>query len=180
MRSAAASPAGRSCAPWRPVLRRSAWTRSTSRTSAAPSARAVSGRVLRTPRVPAVRSGPTVCSVLGSGGPSAEVMRAEAATFILLTRTQSCCSLSLTYQLTFSLKHVPTKMALMSRDPAAVSRVQVSCFNHRRENLKNASYSWLWTLLVMFVMCSLSFFLSVSLLKSFDPSEESCISDPIS
>lgn len=42
-RSVGASRAGRSCAPWPPALRPSAWTPSTSQISAVPSARVVSG-----------------------------------------------------------------------------------------------------------------------------------------
>lgn len=46
VRSADASQAGRCCVRWQPALRLSAWTRSTSRISAAPSARVVSGEDL--------------------------------------------------------------------------------------------------------------------------------------
>lgn len=43
VRSAGVSRAERCCALWQPAHRRSAWTRSTSRISAVPSARVVSG-----------------------------------------------------------------------------------------------------------------------------------------
>lgn len=59
VRSAAVSRAGRCCAPWRPVLRPSAWTRSTSRISAVPSARLVSGEG-------AVSFWATLCSLTSS------------------------------------------------------------------------------------------------------------------